>query len=1143
MLRSLRVYLSAVVGSLCVLASVMAQSAEERSAEADQYSDKKEPPLPVDGPLPHDKKEAKPIFDPKEVQAEAFVDSRKFDSLKKLDEQIVNIQRLLQAVPSDHPDRAEFEFNLSELYWHKSKFYEQKAFETQDECYALQDRNEKKSKVKGCQRRMNAQLREATRLREKVIELYLGIIQNHASFKNLADVYFYLGSSLADLSRRSESLEVFRKMIAQFPQSRFIPNVLVAFGDYYFDANEMEQALKAYEKVITTYTESPVYGYALYRKAWCQFNLDEKEKSLDLFLGVMRHALNYPKLPNSKALLKQSRKDLVLVYSFVGRPSKALPFFKKISSGEREVWLRMGERLALLYSDKGKYQEAIRLYRRLIKEDKKSVRVLNYQYEIVRNQSSLSLYSKETIREIVALMALLKLGEEGKFRDRQQHEESYQKFKSQIEEASRRWALTFHREARQTQNLASYTKAYQIYRFYLKVFQDSPNLYTMGFFYGELLYHLERWEEAAKAYETAWRANPTGSYTEDIMHSTVLAYFKLLGINDKRANIEKSVGKTFQKTDQDGDKAKRAIPAQKKIPDLQRRFAEACQRYIEYAPKGERIVDVKYTLARIYYDHFHLQKAADLFEDIAYKHHEHRLAVVAANLHLDSLNLFQDYDRLERDVASYREKKPIEDENFQEELRILHSAISFKKCTIYDQEEKWGKAADCFVSFCRNFSQSEHVDTALYNAALDFERQREIGKAIKVRTFLVQVRPESKFVPITLYNIAANYHALAVYSQAAKLYEGFVNNFPRHEKARSALTDASTFRHGLGQYDLAIADYEKYLSLYGKKKSKRSAEVFFQIAKNYEKKKDMKKAIKHYEIYLKKYRRKGTPDHRLEAHLKIGLFYWNKRGKPNRAKALKEFKKLLKVYKSFSKSVQEEMTKGRDAAAHARFMIGTDVLEQMEKIKIDSPNPRVLGKRTKAKLKVLGKAKKVFEDVIKFKRPDWAIAALYRIGFGMVDLAENFRNSQCPRKLTYDQCEIYKGKLEDVASNTESGAVSYFEKALETARQASWFNKYTKQAEVMLAQLRPREYRAPSEIRAMPDHFDPGFGQIGFITTLVEEDQLSDFGEKDIGMDAAMPTGPEKKDEKPAAQDASLRDHQRPSGFLLSAPLVAFPLK
>lgn len=1018
-----------------------------------------------------------------------IVEEKKVESVKKTDEAIQQLKDLLKATPRDSSQRAEFLFNLAEMYWDKSRFYEQGSYAKQDECFALKDSGEA-GRAQSCEKNRDDMLKESKRWREESVKLYVEIIRNFPTFKNLDQVYFYLGANLMEVGKRKEALDFFRRLIADYPKSQYVPNVLLAFGDYYFDNDDMESALKAYQRV-SKYPKSSVYPYARYKEAWCQFNLDSKDKALDTFLDVMKLA-KASKAGNAAGLVRQTRNDVVLTYSHIGASDKAIGFFKKIAP-DSEDWLPMGERLAVLYSDKGKPIESTNIYRELILVNKESVRTVDYQYEIVRNTTTINSYSPDSVKELVRLMKLVQLADAGKtFKD--VDPATWSETKTRTEDLVRTWAITYHREAQKTKNPDLYAMAYFLYKEYLQTYQNTGEEYNMSFFYGELLYRLQKWEEAATAYEKVLALEPKGKYTNESVHALVLSYFKIVNTSEEQANLQARKDEMLKETEEGAEDKPVPIPEAKPIPDLHQRLISACQKYVELNPEGDRIVDVKYTMARTYYDFDHHDQAIKIFKDIAYSHPDHRLAMIAANLHLDSLNLLQRYDELHTEVIAYLEKQPIKDEGFIADLTALNASIRFKKCNVFDDAEKWKDAAQCFVEFYRDFPESELVDKALYNAALDFERMKELGKAIQVRIFLLKERPDSELAPKSLYNIGGNYHALAVYSEAAKFYELYVDTYPKLENAELALANASTFRQGLGELDLAVANYRKYLELYGTRDPVKSAEIYYQIAVVFEQQGKKKEAFEQYQSYLKKYGKKGPNDRYLEAHVKIGLYYAGLGGNANQSKALGWFNNTLKEYNKFSKADQEAMTTGRDAAAQARFMLGEEVFKELTKVTLDSPNEKVLKKRMQEKIKVAQEAKAIFESVILYGRPDWAIAALYRIGAGFQDLADNIRKSPPPPRLTYDQKEIYRGILEDNASQIENLAVDAYKRALDIAKDKSWFNQYSRRAEVALAQLRPKDYRRPSELRAEPDHFASGLSRVPFIKQVQDEDRLSDFG-------------------------------------------------
>ncbi len=1051
------------------------------------------------------------------ITAEKFASERKYESMKMIDEQIQRLKKLLSITPKDHQDRPEILFNLAELYFEKSNIYNGKAYDRQDECYKLEDKKAEQRDIDRCKQMMKDELEESQRLRQDSIKLYGEIIGNYNSYKNMDEVLFYLGQGMLELKKRTEGLEVFKRLIANYPSSKYVPNALVAFGDAYFDRDDMAQAVKAYDKVTESYKDSSVYSYALYKKGWCYFNMDDKERALDYFLQTLKYSKKRTDQPNSKALLKQVKKDIVTTYAFVGAPSKAIPFFQKITDNNREEWLQMGERLAVYYSDKGKFGDSMNIYRTLIKLNKESVKVLDYQYEIVRNQGANNTYSNDTLREILGLMKLVQLADSGKhFKDRDDASMGYKAKKIKIEELSRNWAQTFHREAQQTKNSDLFNKAYNLYKGYVATFGDSApkeERYKMTFFYAELLYRVEEYDESAKMYETALQINPEGEYTEEIVLSAVQAYFNLISVEE--AKRETNVDEINAKPEEGKEAKAYAVPTKEKIPELESNFIVACDRYMKYAPEGEKIVDVKYKRAYTLYKYNHLKEAAEGFKQVAWDHPEEDLAVIAANLHLDTLYILRDLDTMEKEIHAYLGENEagekvgepkIKDEEFIEDVTAMIAAISFKKCTVFDEKEEWAKASECFVAFFRKYTDSEYGDDALYNAALDFERLSEIGKAIQVRVFLLKAYGgESEHSPITLYNIAANYHALAIYSQAAKFYERFVQYFPEHEKAEDALRNAATFRYGLGQYDKAIENYEKYLELFARDKPEQGANVAYQIALSYGRMGKNKSAFQSYEDYIRKWAKKGSVDNLMQSHVSLGRYYWEKSGRRNRQRALKEFERTLAVFEKLS-AEEQKSTKARDAAAEAKFMLGEDVFEDMAAMKVDSRNEKELQKRLVKKQEKGAEGIAIFNQVFDYGRPDWSIAAFYRIGDAYENFANSLRESRCPGRLTYDQCEIYRGLLEDAASQIETEAVNFYIKSLDTSKAARWFNKYTKLAEVRLAKLRPKEYRKPSEFRAEPDHIQSGFVGVDFLKEIKDKDQLEDLDSGDGSEDEAATT-------------------------------------
>ena len=153
----------------------------------------------------------------------------------------------------------------------------------------------------------------------------------------------------------------------------------------------------------------------------------------------------------------------------------------------------------------------------------------------------------------------------------------------------------------------------------------------MAFYYGELLWTLENWKDAAEQYTKVVEMNPKGKYVKDAAYAAVLAWKNALNVDDHE---QKAIGRPRIQEKFKGKNKFEPMP----IPEYQKKMIAAFDTYIKYVPDAPELVVIKYRKARIYYEYNHFDEAAKLFQDIVEKHPNHELAIYSANLLLDSLN-------------------------------------------------------------------------------------------------------------------------------------------------------------------------------------------------------------------------------------------------------------------------------------------------------------------------------------------------------------------------------------------------------------------------------------------------------------------------------------------------------------------------
>src|SRR5690606_38814660 len=205
------------------------------------------------------------------------------------------------------------------------------------------------------------------------------------------------------------------------------------------------------------------------------------------------------------------------------------------------------------------------------------------------------------------------------------------------------------------------------------------------------------------------------------------------------------------------------------------------------------------------------------------------------------------------------------------------------------RERRYTDAAQTYVRIAREHRECGRLDEVLYNAAINYEAARLLGRAIRVRTILIQNFPESELAKRAVYLVGANYHALAIYNQAAEWYERFARQFPGEDGSRctdeqrntntcpiahEALQNAVFFRLGLGQVEEALEDARLFERNYRQRMPRETSQVVFSLGSIYERANDWNRVFAHYRNWLRDYGRRGLPHEVIRANVQMGRAQW-----------------------------------------------------------------------------------------------------------------------------------------------------------------------------------------------------------------------------------------------------------------------------
>jgi len=789
------------------------------------------------------------------LTVDAFVGQQRDKINKITDKQIKYMADLIRNSTEDDPQKPDYYFRLGELLADKQRNISFEARALDQKVFEAQQKNP--GQAASLKQKQQQYEKAAEKMALEAVKSYVSA-SKYPKYNRMDEVLFRLAYLLQMIKKEDQAREFFHRLIKDFPQSKYVPNAYLSFAEFYFQKGEMENAGKFYEKV-EQFPGSSVFGFALYKKGWVEINLGNFKSALEIFVKVIQLCQN-GKIPKNQAgpLEKEAKKDLVKAYGRTpgASPDKAWDFFQRMGG---DYAPKMLEGLAELYWEQGMFPESSKIYRKIITLNEGSTRLCEWQNKILRNTLSAG-NKKDQVQELKRLgnvyEAMVK--KEGIKKD------VLSECKNSFHDTGKELALIWHKEAQRTKNADTYQLAGMVYKEFLSHFSAEKDTAEITFYYGEILWQMASWKEAAETYTHVVELDPKGKYVKESAYAAVLAWKNALNIDDHGDSVDK-------------DKSKEKDLKPREIPEFQKKMIGAFDTYIKYVPDAPELTKIKYRKARVFYDYNHFDEAIVLFADIVDRHVNDELAIYSANLLLDCLNVLKRYKDLLATVEKYL-GNPIlmKDQEFRKQMVSLKTDSLVAEAKQYEKEKNYKECGISFVAAAETIPDHKDHAQRLYNAGLCFQNARLVGQAIKAREQLIAAHPKDNLAQRALFQIASGYHQLAYYSEAAKRYEEFAGKFPGEKQAFTALGNAYSFRIGLGEFDKAIDDMNSFVKYYGDKKPADTATVVFQMSEVYEKQSKTDELAKHLDAYLKKWGAKGGIDKQILAHFKLGEIAWKK---------------------------------------------------------------------------------------------------------------------------------------------------------------------------------------------------------------------------------------------------------------------------
>lgn len=964
---------------------------------------------------------------------------------QKRGEMISQLDKIL-AQTKDETERPSLLFQKAELFLEESQFYFFRGMEVDDQIGAAMANGQDK-KVLQLQKEKKRRLDESRQWTRDAVLLLQEIHDLYPKFERMPDVLFALGRAFWDVGSFKKALVSYREIVKKHPQSQYVADAWLAFGEYFFqfapnDERDLNKALDAYMNAAKN-QDSPVFGYAVYKQGWCYYNLSRHDKAAERFKEVVLYSeINSDLLGEKRiALAREARRDYVLAYAQYGTARNAPNEFKTLAEGDE--YFKMLATLADIFYGNGKDRDAIVMYQILMKMRPDSSKNPLYQGKVVKLASRIGIK-----RQVVGQAR--KLTEEWarvrkRFKEMKPGTPEFERTKADLEEAEevsdntlRYLATTWHREAKKTRDDSTYEYAYELYRDYLDLFPDKKEAYEVRFFYSELLWKLEKFEQAGEEYGKVYNADPKGKWAEAAAEEAVRAWDEVVKDYNRKNKLQPLTGPDALK--------------ERPLPEVKKKLIGACNVYTKAYPNGKIAVEAKYKVARTLYDYNYFKESTPRFLEIVEKHTSHQRAEQSANLVLDTYNILEDWQAL-HDVARklVKNRTLMKSEEFRKTILTVLEESSFKLINEYEERKEWEEAAKRYLAFTGEFPKSPLADKALANAAAMFTRAGQLDRAIKVRIQLVNQFKESPLVPDQIYAIATAYEQVTAYKEAADWLERFVKENEKDPRAKDALFNASIYRQGVGQTQKAIDDRVEYLKKYPKAED--AEDVAYSVCTAWEEAGNTKKAIDAYLAFAKEWRRKAPERALLAQYKAIRLMESNRRYK-------KEYEREVGLLKGSARGFLKSPTETvADPLSFLAFQDAEKPYDEFLKLRIErADNPTKFRNSLQAKIKGKDRVYEAYTNVVKLKSPEWAVASLYRIGMAHDHLAEALTTVPAPKIFTDEQAMLFKDKLSQEALPIEEQATQAMVLCLEKSAEYGVFNEWTRRCLSYLEDKRPEQF-------------------------------------------------------------------------------------
>ncbi len=725
----------------------------------------------------------------------------------------------------------------------------------------------------------------------QVIEKYELIIAKFPQSPLMDDILYHLAYTYDQNFQPEKALPYYQQVAERFPDSRYVPEALIRMGEYYFDPQrrDLNLAIQYYSRVVK-YNDTPRYDEALYKLGWCYFlqeKYDPAIESLTLLVEDIEKARHYDPLGEySNPSLKEEALEYVgICFHSAGGLSRALAFID--SMGLPEYGAAILTKIGDIYREnEEKYNLAIQTYDALLTR-------YPFDFKAPEIQEKVVLCARRLEDDDEVYLAQQKLYENYKPESEWQNHviaklgdpiaarKILAQANQKVEFALRDNINLSIRQGEDKHDSTFYHRAVADAGKYLTTFPYDTSAYTIHWNMAVLQdTKLQQKKAAFQAYLDICNNYEQDRFKKYAAQNAIVIAREIKDTTSPKDSTGLANFADLQLSAAEADSnAAQPLPA-KALTSADSLLVTAYDNFIEHFPHDPETAVALGNVGTIYYGNQQFDHALRYFNTLLRRFPESPQTSQAQLTAMESYFGKRDYTSTEIVAKRIQEKSDLPPELKEKARRRLAESI-FLHAEVLAKQNEHLKAANEFKRILTEVPEAVFADKALFQAGVQFDLAKEYNRAIEMYSQLISRFPQSMHFLDAINNLALDYAELKEFQLAANTYEQLSSSQSDSSKAQDALFNASYFYVQAKDWRDAIRVNRLYVDRYPNARD--AEDMFYNMADYYLKLDDYDHANEIYGEFAAKY-----PDspRSVETYFKRGDYF---RGKTRMVEAFHEF--------------------------------------------------------------------------------------------------------------------------------------------------------------------------------------------------------------------------------------------------------------